>query len=259
MHPGVTCFIGNGVVLSPEALLKEIEELEAAGLDVRSRLQISEVCPLILPYHVAVDKAREARKVTARSAPPAAASVRPTKTRSPAAPSACRTCSIPRCSTKLAEVLDYHNRADQVPGRRGRLGQRSARSGHGAGSGHRPHGQGRVQQPVRHATGRQAPAVRRRAGRAVGRGPRHLPLRHQQQLPGGRGLGRRRRRSAVARLRAGHHQGLHDPRGLGPVPDRAGRRDRHPPGHHRQGIRFRHGSSASLRLVRRARSSARCA
>ena len=46
---------------------------------------------------------------------------------------------------------------------------------------------------------------------------------------GGRGLGRRRRRSAVARLRAGHHQGLHDPRGLGPVPDRAGRRDRHPP------------------------------
>ena len=59
MHPGVTCFIGNGVVLSPEALLNR--KLEAAGLDVRSRLQISEVCPLILPYHVAVDKAREAR------------------------------------------------------------------------------------------------------------------------------------------------------------------------------------------------------
>ena len=100
MHPGVTCFIGNGVVLSPEALLKEIEELEAAGLDVRSRLQISEVCPLILPYHVAVDKAREARKgdgkigTTGRGIGPAY------ETRSPAAPSACRTCSIPRCSTR---------------------------------------------------------------------------------------------------------------------------------------------------------------
>ena len=141
MHPGVTCFIGNGVVLSPEALLKEIEELEAAGLDVRSRLQISEVCPLILPYHVAVDKAREAR-VTARSAPPAAASVRPTKTRSPAAPSACRTCSILAVRREARRGAGLPQlRADQVPGRRGRLGQRSARSGHGAGSGHRPHGQ----------------------------------------------------------------------------------------------------------------------
>jgi len=62
MHPHAICYIGNGVVLSPEALLKEIEELEAAGLDVRSRLRISEACPLILPYHVAVDQARESRK-----------------------------------------------------------------------------------------------------------------------------------------------------------------------------------------------------
>jgi adenylosuccinate synthase len=62
MHPNVTCYIGNGVVLAPEALLGEIAELEAAGLDVRSRLQISMACPLILPYHVALDQAREARK-----------------------------------------------------------------------------------------------------------------------------------------------------------------------------------------------------
>ena len=62
MHPHVTCYIGNGVVLSPEALLKEIGELEAAGLDVRSRLQVSAACPLIMPYHIAVDQAREARK-----------------------------------------------------------------------------------------------------------------------------------------------------------------------------------------------------
>ncbi len=66
MHPSVICYIGNGVVLSPEALLKEITELEAAGQDVRSRLQISEACPLILPYHVALDQAREARRGDAK-------------------------------------------------------------------------------------------------------------------------------------------------------------------------------------------------
>ncbi len=66
MHPSVTCYIGNGVVLSPEALLKEISELEAAGLDVRSRLKISEACPLILPYHIALDQAREARRGDAK-------------------------------------------------------------------------------------------------------------------------------------------------------------------------------------------------
>lgn len=55
----VQCMIGNGVVLSPHALLKEIDELEAAGVPAASRLKISEACPLILPYHVALDQARE--------------------------------------------------------------------------------------------------------------------------------------------------------------------------------------------------------
>lgn len=59
LRPHVTCYIANGVVLSPEALLAEIKELEATGLDVRSRLRISLACPLILPFHVALDKARE--------------------------------------------------------------------------------------------------------------------------------------------------------------------------------------------------------
>jgi adenylosuccinate synthase len=62
MHPQVICYIGNGVVLSPEALFKEIAELEAAGLDVRSRLKISEAATLILPYHVAIDHAREKKR-----------------------------------------------------------------------------------------------------------------------------------------------------------------------------------------------------
>ena len=53
------CVIGNGVVLAPDALLNEMNELEASGYPVRDRLFLSEACPLILPYHVALDKARE--------------------------------------------------------------------------------------------------------------------------------------------------------------------------------------------------------
>ena len=59
LHDKVQCLIGNGVVLSPNALLEEIEILEKAGLPVRNRLQISESCALILPIHIAVDTARE--------------------------------------------------------------------------------------------------------------------------------------------------------------------------------------------------------
>lgn len=59
LHAGVTCLIGNGVVLSVPDLFKEIEELESAGVSVRDRLLISGGCPLILPYHVALDKMRE--------------------------------------------------------------------------------------------------------------------------------------------------------------------------------------------------------
>ncbi|TMS57450.1 adenylosuccinate synthase [Imbroritus primus] len=62
MRAGVACYIGNGVVLSPEALFKEIDELEAAGVEVCNRLRISEATTLILPYHVAIDKAREVRR-----------------------------------------------------------------------------------------------------------------------------------------------------------------------------------------------------
>ena len=60
LRPSVGIFVGNGVVLSPGALLQEIGELEAAGVEVRSRLRISPACPLVLPIHVALDQAREA-------------------------------------------------------------------------------------------------------------------------------------------------------------------------------------------------------
>lgn len=60
LRDNVTCLIGNGVVLSPAALMQEMGELENRGVKVRERLLISEACPLILPYHVAMDHAREA-------------------------------------------------------------------------------------------------------------------------------------------------------------------------------------------------------
>jgi len=62
MRPGVKCYIGNGVVLSAGKLFEEIAGLEKAGVEVRSRLRISEACPLILPFHAALDVAREAAR-----------------------------------------------------------------------------------------------------------------------------------------------------------------------------------------------------
>ena len=59
MREGVDCLIGNGVVLSPEQLIKEVGQLEARGISIRSRLMVSPACPVIMPYHIALDMARE--------------------------------------------------------------------------------------------------------------------------------------------------------------------------------------------------------
>ncbi|GAB3275213.1 adenylosuccinate synthase [Parahaliea aestuarii] len=106
----VQCLIGNGVVLSPEALLKEIGELEANGVPVRERLRISPACPLILPYHVALDQAREARRgeekigTTGRGIGPAY--------EDKAARRGLRLGDLQdeaRFARKLREVMDFHN------------------------------------------------------------------------------------------------------------------------------------------------------
>ena len=110
LRAGVTCYIGNGVVLSPAALMKEIDELESAGIDVCSRLRISNACTLILPYHAAVDIAREAARgaekigTTGRGIGPAY--------EDKAARRAIRVQDLlfpERFSAKLREVLDFHN------------------------------------------------------------------------------------------------------------------------------------------------------
>jgi adenylosuccinate synthase len=106
----VMCLIGNGVVLSPEAALKEITELEDRGVPVRERLGISPACPLILPYHVALDQAREAKRgnekigTTGRGIGPAY--------EDKAARRGLRLGALqdePRFARKLREVMDYHN------------------------------------------------------------------------------------------------------------------------------------------------------
>lgn len=110
LHDNVTCFIGNGVVLSPKALLDEIAELKAVGIEVPKRLRISEACPLILPHHIALDKAREeaagAAKIgtTGRGIGPAY--------EDKVARRAIRVQDLfarERFAAKLGEVLDYHN------------------------------------------------------------------------------------------------------------------------------------------------------
>jgi adenylosuccinate synthase len=110
LRPGVRCYIGNGVVVSPQALLEELATLEAAGVEVQGRLTISEACPLILPYHVAVDQAREAAKgegkigTTGRGIGPAY--------EDKVARRAIRLQDLfhrERFAAKLGEVLDYHN------------------------------------------------------------------------------------------------------------------------------------------------------
>src|SRR6185295_6237379 len=62
LHTGARCAIGNGVVLDPETLLSEVEELEKRGISVNGRLLVSDRAHLVLPYHKLVDRASERRQ-----------------------------------------------------------------------------------------------------------------------------------------------------------------------------------------------------
>lgn len=110
LHDHVQCLIGNGVVLSPTALLQEMGELERRGIPVTKRLRISEACTLLLPYHVAIDQAREKAKgkaaigTTGRGIGPAY--------EDKVARRAIRFGDLfdaQRFSDRLEAVLDYHN------------------------------------------------------------------------------------------------------------------------------------------------------
>jgi adenylosuccinate synthase len=110
MRAGVACYIGNGVVLSVPDLLREIDKLQAIGVEVPSRLKISEACPVILPYHTALDTAREEARgdakigTTCKGIGPAY--------EDKVARRAIRVADLlneKRFAEKLRENLDYHN------------------------------------------------------------------------------------------------------------------------------------------------------
>ncbi len=114
LRENVQCLIGNGVVLSPEALIKELDMLEGRGVPARERLKISEACTLILPYHVALDHAREKARgkkaigTTGRGIGPAyedKISRRGLKLG--------EIFQRERLAARLGEVMDYHNFALQ--------------------------------------------------------------------------------------------------------------------------------------------------
>ncbi|MBU3693590.1 MAG: adenylosuccinate synthase [Rhodocyclaceae bacterium] len=110
LREGVACYIGNGVVVSPQALLDEIDTLHKAGVDVASRLRISEACPVILPYHVAVDQAREAARGAAKIGT-TGRGIGPCY-EDKVARRAVRLQDLfhrERLAAKLGEVLDFHN------------------------------------------------------------------------------------------------------------------------------------------------------
>ncbi len=110
MRAGTACYIGNGVVLSVPDLLREIDKLQANGVEVTSRLKISEACPVILPYHTALDAAREVARGAAKIGTTG-------KGIGPAyedkvARRAIRVADLlnpERFAEKLKENLDYHN------------------------------------------------------------------------------------------------------------------------------------------------------
>lgn len=110
LREDVACLIGNGVVLSPAALLTEIDRLEQQGVAVMARLRVSEACPLILPYHIALDQAREKARgdraigTTGRGIGPAY--------EDKVARRAVRLGDLShpeRFAAKLSEALDFHN------------------------------------------------------------------------------------------------------------------------------------------------------
>ena len=111
VRAGVNCYIGNGVVLDIHHLIAEISELEAGGIEVRSRLKVSPGCPLILGYHTALDRAREAAKCAATRIGTTGKGIGPTY-EDKVARRALRVYDLfypERFAEKLKENLDYHN------------------------------------------------------------------------------------------------------------------------------------------------------
>lgn len=111
LRSNVKCLIGNGVVLSPEALATEMQMLEETGVPVKERLRISPACTLILPYHIALDQAREAAKCEVKKIGTTGRGIGPAY-EDKVARRGLRVDDLfypERLKEKLTEILEYHN------------------------------------------------------------------------------------------------------------------------------------------------------
>jgi adenylosuccinate synthase len=257
VRKGKLSLIGNGVVVDPWALLKEIETLRGQGVAVSAEnLRIAENAPLILPLHGELDRAREAAREGSdegrqdrhdgRGIGPAYED----KT----ARRAIRVCDLADEGTLGAKVHELLPAPQRAPPRlrRGR-GRRGEAAGRAAGAG--------AQAPAVRRAGLGALAELKRAGRRIlfeGAQGAMLDVDHgtypfvtsSNTLAAAAALGSGVGPDSVGFV-LGNLQGLHHPRGLRPVPDRAARRGR--PRHRRARARVRHGHrpAAPGRLARR--------
>ena len=200
LHPGITCVIGNGVVIDPQALFAEIDELAGAASTSGNRLVVSDKAHVILPYHRDLDLLAEARRgerkigTTSRGIGPAYED------------------KIGRRGIRVGDLADHARPRAERPGQR--RGAQPAGAGHDDGLARRPRrmlaasprGSGRwvrdislcCTQAMRDG---QSDAVRRRAGHAARHRSRHLSVRHVVERVGRRRL-HRPRRAARARSAA---------------------------------------------------------
>ena len=252
VRPGKLSVIGNGVVLDPHALLKEIAQLERQGVSVTpENLRIAENTPLILPLHQELDVAREkasgagAIGTTGRGIGPAYEDK--VGRRAVRLMDLCRSQDARRQdraavgASQCAAARSRHDRDHDTLDLRRTVGsgaEGTALHGFGVVAARRPAARG------------QAHPVRRRAGRAARHRPRHLSVRHFLEHGRRAGRDRLRPRPQCDRLCARHLQGLYDARRRRPVSDRAAQRGRQDAGRARQGVRRRHRTAAALRLVR---------
>lgn len=222
LRDNVQCLIGNGVVVAPDALLREITKLEEKGVPVRERLRISPSCTLILPYHVALDQAREASRsegkigTTGRGIGPAY--------EDKVARRGLRIADLfnpERFAVKLRELLEYHNfvlqnfyKVEPVDFQK-TLDEALGYAQVLKTADHRCHGA-----VARAAQAGRVHHVRRCAGLAAGYRPRHLPVCDQFQHHGRRHRDRLWLRSALSGLHSRYHQGLYHAGGFGSVPYR---------------------------------------
>ena len=181
LREGVLCLIGNGVVLSLEALLAEADRLIGEGVPVFERLRISPACPLILSSHVALDRAREQARganaigTTGRGIGPAY--------EDKVARRAVRVADLfqrERFAAKLGEVLDYHNFVLQKYFRQPPVDfQKVLEESLSPGRAHQAAGERRDAAAGAAAPTRRERAVRGRAGCDAGRGSRYVSVRRR--------------------------------------------------------------------------------